>query len=83
MSQVAKVNPCPEFRKILRPLKENRDGGRREERKDSRENSIGNTAEVQKLVYCNHISDPLLGRINPLLEITTPVIYFASARRLP
>ena len=52
-------------------------------KKDSGENSIGNTGEVQKLVYCNHINDPLLGRINPLLEITTPIIYFVSARRLP
>lgn len=51
--------------------------------KDSRENSIGNTGEVGKLVYCNHINDPLLGRINPLLEITAPIIYFASAGRLP
>ena len=78
-----KVNPCPEFTKILRPLKERRDEGWREEKKDSGENSIGNTGEIQKLVYCNHINDPLLGRINPLLEITTPIIYFVSARRLP
>ena len=82
-SQVTKVNPCPEFTKILRPLKERRDEGWREEKKDSGENSIGNTGEIQKLVYCNHINDPLLGRINPLLEITTPIIYFVSARRLP
>lgn len=41
-SQVAKVNPCPEFTKILRHLRESRDGGGREERKDSRENSVEN-----------------------------------------
>lgn len=57
------------------------EGGEKKERRGDA--SVGNTGEVRKLVYCNHTDDPLLGRINPLLEITAPIIYFASARRLP
>lgn len=43
-------------------------GGNRERKKrEDIENSIGNTGEVGKLVYCNHINALLLGRINPLI----------------
>lgn len=67
---------------MLRHLRE-RTGVEGRTKREDIENSVGNTGKGGKLVYCNHINALLLGRINPLLEITAPIIYFASAGRLP
>lgn len=69
--------PCPLFpscksKSLSRVHKdtkalEREQGWRREERKDSRESSGGNAGEVWKLVYCNHINDPIVRKDKPLI----------------